>query len=82
MCAGQCGSVCLHRYSALSSSNGALDFILTSVCVFSVELGSVCLEKNQEVCLEIKNKKYFCGSVGNVLLIFPMQPRREQGQKL
>ena len=41
MCAGQCGSVCLHRYSALSSSDGALDFILTSVCVFSVKLGGV-----------------------------------------
>ena len=57
MCAGQCGTVCLHRCSALSSSDGALDFILTSVCVFSVKLGGVCSEKNREVCLgkEIKN---------------------------
>ena len=54
MCAGQCGRVCLHRYAALSSSDEALNFILTSVCVFSVKLGGVCWEKNQKVCLEEK----------------------------
>lgn len=59
MCAGQCGTVCLHRYSALSSPDGALDFILTSVCVFSVKLGGVCSEKNQEVCLGKKIKNIF-----------------------
>lgn len=43
--------------SALSSADGTLDFILGSVCVFSVKLDDVCSGKNQEDCFENKEEK-------------------------
>lgn len=55
--------------SALLESDGALDFVLASGCVFLVKLDGVCSDKSQEVCLEkVKGKISLCSFVGNTLL--------------